>query len=140
VYTTCNGNSCSTTCGGDSGCIGTYYCNASAHCSSDKARGSACNNATDCLNGGPCGQCRDGVDHCVDGVCCDTAASMCSASCQRCDSQSTTGTGSCGAAQQGTLCGMNFVCNGTSTSCPSSCGSDADCAPGFSCQPNGKCQ
>ena len=74
-----------------------------------KPSGGTCSTGSDCEGG-----------QCNGGICCPTA---CPGPCGSCVS------GSCQAAPAGTTCGA-FVCNGTSTACPTSCSSDADCATG----------
>jgi hypothetical protein len=89
--------------------------------------------------GSPCtadSQCVSG--HCADGYCCFTA---CTSSCNICNLTGFEGT--CTVAPQGTAGDPScdpFVCDGSSTLCPSSCTGDGDCAAsaycdGAVCQP-----
>jgi len=107
--------------------------------------GKTCGNGGDCIslscingicaaesqpNGTPCslgGQCQTG--YCVEGYCCDSA---CNGSCQSC----AINPGYCTAALAGTdpkfACGP-FNCNGTNSSCPTTCSSSADCKAPANC-------
>jgi hypothetical protein len=90
-----------------------------------------------------CRECAGGANHCVDGVCCNVTVNNCNGDCQRCNSASTAGAGTCGAATEGTAgraaCSGNLLCNGTSTSCPASCTVDTECVTGTYCDNTGAC-
>ncbi|MBX7102203.1 MAG: hypothetical protein K1X89_31090, partial [Myxococcaceae bacterium] len=108
---------------------------------------SSCTTTSDCANGGVCtaGQCRGGKGPgqscssplecqnglCVDGVCCDVA---CDGACEACNRPGKLGT--CGAVPAGNVGDPScnpFVCDGNNRSCPTSCSSSTQCAPGLNC-------
>jgi hypothetical protein len=109
-----------------------------------------CSGPADCVQGAPClnGQCQrlgDGAQcmsdaecqstHCVDGFCC---AALCGSSCDRCDVPTA---GMCSPAPSGSAgapsCGL-YLCDGTSTGCPTKCAADGDCAASAYCD-GGQC-
>lgn len=98
-------------CTGDGDCSGGQYC-ATGACVSRKSDGAAC--ATD-------GQCANG--HCLGNICCASA----------CDTCGSCSTGACLPVAQGTGGCGHYLCDGSATSCPTTCGSDADCASGYYC-------
>jgi hypothetical protein len=90
-----------------------------------QAQGQAC--------GGP-GACVAGLS-CADGFCCD---GPCSGTCESCAAADTGGSnGVCSPWSTGGLgkamaCSP-YVCNGSATTCATSCMNNPDCAPGFTC-------
>ena len=86
--------------------------------------GTACSANSDCEN-----------SHCLNEVCC--AAAACTGSCASC------ATGTCGPVSAHTAgnppCGA-YLCSGSGTDCPSSCGTDADCATGYYCASDAACR
>ncbi|MFA4833447.1 MAG: hypothetical protein WC619_01200 [Patescibacteria group bacterium] len=82
-------------------CSSGYFCNASGGCSL-KPNGISCSSASECNS-----------NYCVNGVCCNSA---CSGNvCQRCDSYSSAGAGTCGNVitdSQVTGCNGSNFCNG----------------------------
>jgi len=101
----CNGGAtaCLTTCGSDTDCLGTHYCDGAGVCQQKKVNGLGCGGDNECENG----SCP--VD---DGVCCDSA---CNGTCM-----------SCTAARTGAADG---VCDFTS----SGMNPDGDCQGGETC-------
>jgi hypothetical protein len=91
--------------------------------------------ATTLVDGDPCGgdnECAS--DHCVDGVCCDTA---CEGACDACSvAAGSSVDGVCEVVAQGAI-GMPacapYVCDGLSAACPASCSGNGDCTAGVSC-------
>ena len=130
---------CPTTCVDDTGCVAADYCDDTGTCVTRKVQGGVCNLATQCKVAGACRECVTG--NCVDGFCCDTA---CGQACQTCStSLGATTNGTCGTASGGkpgrpTTCSP-FVCDGSISSCPTSCTNDSGCAAGFYCATNGTC-
>ncbi|HSY25732.1 MAG TPA: FG-GAP repeat protein [Polyangiaceae bacterium] len=84
--------------------------------------GSSCSASSDCQS-----------VFCVSSVCCATACTdPCTAGCS---------TGTCVTASAGTSCGSSgYVCNGSVTTCPTSCTSDSGCVSGDYCAANQTCQ
>lgn len=125
-YTCSGGGSCLSSCVVDGDCMAAFYCNGQNACVQKKTNGAACAADSECLSG-----------DCVDGYCCN---SPCSASCDRCDSFGSEGV--CTLSQPGwpgePTCG-NYLCNGTTAACPSSCTADADCAYPAVCGPDNQC-
>ncbi|MBI5482183.1 MAG: hypothetical protein HY906_25230 [Deltaproteobacteria bacterium] len=118
----CNGTSadCPGNCTADSGCASGYYCDLSGQCLATLPNGSICSRDRQCTQG-----------HCVDSYCCDTA---CGGQCDTCAMPSHEG--SCqlmAAGTAGTPTCDPFVCSGSSATCPTSCTSAAQCAPGYTC-------
>lgn len=112
--------------GGDDAdtCAGANTCDTAGQCK--RKDGQTCSAASQCASG-----------HCVDGVCCNSA---CTGGCDVCNVTA----GVCTVVAQGASganpsCGA-FVCNGSSPSCPTSCGNDADCAAGYYCAADGICR
>jgi len=103
-------------------CTGTTSCSASGACL--KKNGQSCTGVgTECASG-----------FCIDNTCCNSA---CSGGCDVCNATP----GTCTVVAQGTSgvgCGA-YVCNGSATACPTTCGSDADCASGYYCGAGGTC-
>jgi hypothetical protein len=129
---TCNGylcdsfpggtyNVCPSTCASDSACTSTAYCSGTT-CVSKKANGSTCpSGAHECLSG-----------LCVDGYCCNAA---CGGSCQACDVGGSLGVCSNVAGSphgSRTGCG-EYLCQGTGSSCPTTCANDTGCKTGDWC-------
>ncbi len=126
----CDGNSgtCPTSCQSSGDCVSTSFCNGKMECDGLKGQGATC---------GDNGECQS--NHCVDGVCCDTA---CTGTCQACAAAlkaSGAGDGVCGDASSGTSeagctaappCGNTGLCAGDGTCAQTgygaSCGA-ADC-------------
>jgi hypothetical protein len=75
------------------------------------ANGSPCTSGSQCLSG-----------NCVDSRCCNSA---CSGLCDTCAAAGSLGT--CTLRPAGFPCSSNYVCNGAQASCPSFCGSNANC-------------
>lgn len=95
-------------------------CTSSDGGSSSLAIGSACGNASECASG-----------FCADGICCQTS---CDSACDSCNR--TGALGACGPTPAQTAasptCG-GYLCNGTLTTCPSSCTVPTDCTTGYTC-------
>lgn len=75
---------------------------------------------------------------CVGGICCESA---CAGGCGRCDLPGKEGT--CSALPKGatgTRSCKPYTCDGASTTCPTSCTSDAVCDAAAYCAANGTCQ
>jgi hypothetical protein len=89
-------------------------------------RGEGCTTSAYCLTG-----------HCANGVCCDSACDT--GPCDRCDLPGAEGY--CNVAPLGHPggCAPPYLCNGTASSCPSSCTEDAGCAKDSFCAANGTC-
>jgi hypothetical protein len=127
-------------CTSDAGCIATDYCSASGTCTPQKPQGAGCNQAAgaDCKVAG-CHDCASGF--CSDGVCCNSACNA--APCQVCAAAlGASVDGTCGTAAVGIehgSCQAPAACNGVSTSCASTCASDADCAAADYCSSGGAC-
>jgi hypothetical protein len=125
------GSSCAATCAVDQDCVSTATC-VSGACIQKQPNGMPCTTVAQCLSG-----------FCADGVCCTTP---CTGPCEACNQSGMAGF--CQSLPQGnggkTSCAP-YVCNGTNSSCPNSCGSNSDCASGDYCvfgqctkqQPNG---
>jgi len=118
----CTGTSgaCPTSCTSDANCVGDAFCDASGQCKPKLDLGSECNGNNQCSSG-----------FCADGRCCNSA---CSSSCERCDVNGAFG--QCLVAAAGYLGSPScapYVCQGTGATCPTSCASDAHCAPGADC-------
>jgi hypothetical protein len=115
----CNGSGpdCPASCSASRDCIGGHYCVDGA-CVPTKPVGTSCTSHDECLNG------------CWDGVCCETT---CSGSCNRCDLPGWVGR--ClpvASGSPGEPSCSPYVCSG-GPSCPTTCASDAVCAPGHFC-------
>jgi hypothetical protein len=131
VAVLCNGNlpGCPTNaCNGDAQCAAGYFCAGDGTCKPVHSQGNACNIAAapvgDCLQA----QCREcDALSCVDGFCCGSA---CALGCEACDQ--TPGTCTVAPAGRSGRC-VGFVCDGVSSTCPSTCTSDAQCASGYHC-------
>lgn len=91
------------------------------------------------INGVACttaGQCTSGF--CVDGVCCNSACT--GLTCQRCDSYSNAGTGTCGYVNNGSVNPDN-ECTASYNACSGNnkIGPDGNCSgTGYSCKPDGQ--
>jgi len=110
---------CPSTCSGDGDCASTHYCDGT-NCQAKQGDGSSCNAANQCQS-----------DNCVDGFCCDTA---CSDTCDACNISGAEGTCSVNPiGSAGNPSCTPYLCDGMFTTCPSSCGSDGECASGFVC-------
>ncbi len=79
--------------------------------------GSTCAGASDCTSG-----------FCVEGVCCE---SSCGGECQTCGLSSSRGR--CVAKAGGTICNSDYVCDGQTGTCPSSCTNVAQCTSARDC-------
>ncbi|MBI5482182.1 MAG: hypothetical protein HY906_25225, partial [Deltaproteobacteria bacterium] len=115
----CGGSSaaCPSTCSSDAGCSTGNFCDG-ATCVPTLSAGSPCTRSAACASGS-----------CVDGYCCNTA---CSASCDVCNATP----GTCTPAPTGSAGSPScspYLCNGTSTTCPGGCTTDAQCGAGFYC-------
>jgi hypothetical protein len=88
------------------------------------------------LNGALCtapAMCTSG--NCVDGVCCD---GPCAGGCGACNLPASLGR--CTPVDAGTAGGcVAYLCDGVSSSCPTSCVQTSACAPGFTCGPSSTC-
>lgn len=108
------GGSCATACGGGQPCATGVTCVAN-QCNAPRPNGATCSLSTDCISG-----------NCVDGRCCNTA---CAGECDACDLPTLEGT--CTNRSDGSpgqpSCG-NYLCNGGSATCPTTCTVDADCS------------
>jgi len=109
-------------------CCSTSSCPTGSTCNYVGAAGSCRKNiGQPCAANGECGSYR-----CADGVCCNTT---CGGSCDRCNLTGYVGT--CRNAALGTpgnpACANNFVCNGATGACPTSCTGDQMCASGYYC-------
>ncbi|HEY3358551.1 MAG TPA: choice-of-anchor D domain-containing protein [Polyangia bacterium] len=135
---------CPASCTSDAQCAAADYCNAAGQCVARKGQGSTCNLTTDCKVPGSCRECSS-AGGCVDGFCCDTACN--GGSCDVCNGASL----GLGGATNGTCfltpagfpgspnCGAPYLCNGASTSCPTTCGNDSHCQAGYYCSSAGTC-
>ncbi len=135
----CNGTaaSCPTTCATDAQCGANAYCSAQSTCLPRKTPGASCNPATECRTAG-CRVCTTG--QCSDGVCCDSA---CGGACDVCTvALGALADGTCTFAPEGyggaPSCGA-LACTGTSSACPATCLSDAQCASSRYCSAAGEC-
>jgi hypothetical protein len=109
------GTACPTTCNADGDCAGTHYCTgAGGTCQPKIAQGSACTSNHEC-----------GTSHCVDLVCCGSAAC---GSCQACNVSSNPGT--CTPLAAGTPDPKN-VCT---DNLPGACGTNGKCDGNGGCQ------
>lgn len=117
----CSGSapSCPTSCSSSAECATNLYCDGGA-CIGLLLDGQSCSTGAQCASGS-----------CVDARCCATA---CGASCDACNVAGAEG--SCTvlprSAAGSPTCGA-YVCDGASTSCPTSCASDTGCASSFYC-------
>jgi hypothetical protein len=115
---------CPTSCTLDTQCVNGYYCASGGTCKPKLGNGGACSAPNQCVSA-----------FCADGFCCNGA---CGKGCDRCDLAATIGT--CTTVPRGDpgtnpMCSP-FVCSGTSSDCPTSCSSDADCASTAYCDQN----
>ncbi len=76
--------------------------------------------------------CASGLS-CADGVCCENA---CGAVCDSCNQTGLLGR--CRVTPRGVGCNA-YLCDGVSTTCPTSCGADAGCAQGNTCTTANTC-
>ena len=133
----CNGSStaCPTTCTQDAQCSTADYCSAGS-CVAKQAMGTTCTaddqcSSESCVNGICVGLQMNGtictaadqcsIGNCVSGICCNTA---CPGACATCAA------GSCGSApatSPGSPSCTPYVCDGTDTTCPTTCSGDANC-------------
>jgi hypothetical protein len=114
-------------CALDAECPAGNYCGADHVCQQPKPLGAACSD-TQCSQPG-CGICAAGADHCVDGVCCDTAAAECSG-CQACAAVHTgQSDGSCAAVVGGQ--DPNDACMPGATG---ECAADGNCDGAGACR------
>ena len=132
----CNGLSaaCPNACISDANCVAGRYCAVDNTCKPQKLEGATCNAVAggDCRLDG-CAVCASGG--CADGFCCDTA---CAGPCDVCAaSLGAVANGVCTTAPSGYLgspsCG-DYLCDGSSSLCPTSCASDTDCAASGFCR------
>ena len=117
----CNGSSasCPASCTTDSQCIAGDYCSAGA-CVPKKPTAATCSAANECAS-----------DNCVDGVCCNTA---CAGACDACNLTGTAGTCSpVASGGSGSPSCSPYVCNGSSSACPTACTADSQCIIGDYC-------
>jgi hypothetical protein len=105
-------------------CAGTQSCDAAGACK--KKNGQSCGAAGECASGS-----------CVDGYCCNNA---CNGTCDACNQPGALGTCVVKAGPGSPACANNFACDGTASSCPTSCTSDVQCATTAYCAKNGTCQ
>jgi hypothetical protein len=118
----CDGTNatCPSSCLSDGDCAASDWCSM-GRCTGKLPAGQGCSAADQCTSG-----------QCVDGVCCNSA---CAGACDRCDANP----GVCTPVPAGSVgapsCGM-FVCDGSSPSCPTMCGNDANCSTGNYCAAN----
>src|SRR5262249_31365832 len=148
----CDGLStnCPTSCTADSQCASGRYCAGNGTCQLRIANGSACNTnagatAATCKVAS-CRECTSNICSTdtgsgASGNCCTAACSPTAGTCENaatgCD-----GTGACqfSAKAAGTPCGAaGYLCNGSSTTCPTSCASDSDCVAGDFCDSAAHC-
>jgi hypothetical protein len=104
---------CPSSCAQDSDCASGAYCSGTT-CVPVVANGQACSTNRQCSSG-----------NCVSGICCDQP---CNGGCQTCS------TGTCGVVAKGApgSCGA-YLCDGASSSCPTTCAVNGDCATGNFC-------
>ena len=115
-YGECVSSSC---CRADADCEGGSYCEGTT-CAARKENGAACSGANQCASG-----------QCVDGVCCNSA---CDGACDACNVTGSVGT--CAAVATGSAGSPScspYVCNGSSTRCPTACTADSQCIAGDYC-------
>ena len=145
----CNGSSatCPTSCAGDPDCIATDYCAASA-CVPAHANSASCTEDRQCTSGncslaGICSgssangtactaadQCETG--YCASGVCCNSACTA--GPCQACSVSGSVGTcETVPVTSPGSPSCAPYVCNGSSTGCPTTCTQDAQCSTADYC-------
>ena len=138
----CCAGACSGTCktceAGTGACVSVVSADDPNSCTGNNS----CDAAGACKlkNGQPCAggpsTCVSGL--CADDLCCNTA---CGGSCDFCDLIGNSGT--CSPAPVGDpgapACTSN-LCNGTLTTCPTTCLADADCTPSHYCDQSGTCQ
>lgn len=129
-------------CSQDTDCPSDRYCAADGTCAPRKAAGAACNltAGADC-KAASCRACSGaGNGTCTDGVCCSSA---CGAACDVCSKVlGASANGTCTTAPVGYVgpgCPSSSACNGTSVTCVSPCGGDADCVAGTYCSADGEC-
>jgi hypothetical protein len=114
----CNGasgncpNSCPGTPNLQLGCASTHFC-VSGLCTPKRGLGDGCFDGAEC-----------GTGFCVDGVCCNTG---CSGACDVCNLTPGTCTPA-GAGSAGSPTCYPYLCDGTATSCPTTCGGNGACA------------
>jgi hypothetical protein len=119
---------CPGSCAADTSCPEGQYC-AGGECASPKRLGEPC---PEC--GGSysyCSACASGL--CADGVCCNEA---CTQPCSVCAAASGAwADGVCSVAPAGSRgrC-EDYLCDGTSDQCPTSCSSRSQCPPGYDCK------
>jgi MYXO-CTERM domain-containing protein len=145
----CDGTdvTCPATCTSNGNCISGDYCNSSGQCVTQLSTGYSCSSAGQCLSnncvGGVCtavqgigtscsvgDQCESG--NCVSGVCCSAS---CTGPCVSCMS------GSCdpaGSTFAGVPSCTPYLCDGTDTTCPTSCSTDNNCVTTDYCS-SGSC-
>jgi hypothetical protein len=141
---------CTATCTSDAGCQSGYFCSGAGTCLGRLANGAACNTmagttATTCMVAS-CHECTSGFTCGADtgngaaGECCKGSCSPMSLTCEKtwtgCDAS-----GACtfSPLPAGTACGTAYVCDGTSSACPTSCTSDSACQSGYYCSGAGTC-
>ena len=145
----CNGSSaaCPTSCTGDSDCIATDYCSGST-CVPAHANSTSCTEDRQCTSGNcsiagicsgssanatPCtaaDQCETG--YCASGVCCKSACTA--GPCQACNVSGSVGTcETVPVTSPGNPSCAPYVCNGSTTACPTTCTQDAQCSTADYC-------
>src|SRR5262249_49091037 len=116
--TLCDGqrSTCPSSCAVDSDCATGYGCKAGACGGSNGKPGAS---GAGCAGG-----------LCVDGVCCNAACGPCG----RCDAPGSVGTCVARAAgAAGSPSCLPYVCDGASTTCPTTCSGNQACAAGATC-------
>lgn len=117
---------CATGCASDADCAAGYFCDAANSCVAKKNNGDSCSDTNQCTSG-----------FCVDGYCCN---SSCGGSCDSCNVSGSEGSCTVNlAGSQGIpSCGA-YLCNGSASSCPTSCAVDGDCSAGHFCDDGNLC-
>lgn len=115
----CSGatSDCPTTCMTDDACAAGAFCTAGA-CVGKKGIGQMCSAAAECSSGS-----------CANGICCQ---SICNLPCQACNVVPGVCTAAPGGSPGSPAC-EPYACNGTATTCPTTCTSDGECVKGSTC-------
>ncbi|MFI5298197.1 MAG: hypothetical protein ACHREM_08880 [Polyangiales bacterium] len=115
----CSGTACGSSCTSNAQCVSGKACSGGI-CGTPLSNGSACSSAAICNSG-----------FCANGICCDAA---CTDGCDACNVAGHAGVCTPVAAKSaGAPSCSPYVCDGTSTTCPKSCTTDASCATGSVC-------
>jgi uncharacterized protein (TIGR03382 family) len=119
----CSGatGTCPGTCSNDTHCVADHFCDtASSTCVPRRPLGQPCTGPNQCAS-----------NFCVDGVCCD---GTCDGPCEACNLPGSVGT--CTVTPAGTpgqpSCAP-YLCDGTGSTCPGGCTTDAQCVTGHFC-------